>query len=69
VPGLMPPGPKNAITDVPGVAVGHETVFFENRSTRFGAHRVTGSSRSRDCVFLEKVRALSTRLRFRKATA
>ncbi len=35
-PGVFPPGPLNAITDVPGVLVGHATVV-EGRSVRTGA--------------------------------
>jgi D-aminopeptidase len=35
VPGLLPPGPRNAITDVPGVLVGHATVR-EGDSVRTG---------------------------------
>jgi D-aminopeptidase len=26
-PGTLPPGPQNAITDVPGIRVGHATLF------------------------------------------
>ncbi len=30
--GLLPPGPLNAITDVPGVRVGHATVVHDSPS-------------------------------------
>ena len=33
VPGFMPPGPLNAITDVPGVLVGHRTLRDETHNT------------------------------------
>src|SRR5205807_252981 len=39
--GLMPPGPLNAITDVPGVLVGHRTVIRDApRVTRTGVTMV-----------------------------
>jgi D-aminopeptidase len=35
--GIMPPGPRNAITDVPGVMVGHHTLIYdEPRLARTG---------------------------------
>lgn len=33
LPGLLPPGPRNAITDVPGVRVGHWTLKNERHNT------------------------------------
>ena len=33
VPGFLPPGPRNAITDVPGVKVGHWTLRNERHNT------------------------------------
>ncbi|RKG88702.1 S58 family peptidase, partial [Corallococcus sp. CA053C] len=35
-PGVLPPGPLNAITDVPGVRVGHSTVIFGDGALRPG---------------------------------
>lgn len=36
VPGMLPPGPLNAITDVPGVRVGHATVIHDDGPARTG---------------------------------
>ncbi len=36
VPGMLPPGPLNAITDVPGVCVGHATVIHDDGPARTG---------------------------------
>jgi D-aminopeptidase len=36
MPGALPPGPLNAITDVPGVRVGHTTVIHDDGPARTG---------------------------------
>ena len=36
VPGALPPGPRNALTDVAGVRVGHATVLHEEGPARTG---------------------------------
>lgn len=51
VVGALPPGPENAITDVPGVAVGHATVI-EGDSIRSGVTVIVPHPGN---VFLEKV--------------
>ncbi len=33
IPGRMPPGPRNTLADVPGVAVGHCTVRTPGHNT------------------------------------
>ena len=33
IPGRMPPGPRNTLADVPGVAVGHRTVRTPGHNT------------------------------------
>src|ERR1044071_1427085 len=50
-PGVLPPGPLNAITDVPGVRVGHTTVI-EGDSVRTG---VTAIVPHEGNVFQDKV--------------
>ncbi len=51
--GILPPGPLNAITDVPGVAVGH-TTLIEGKSIRTG---VTAVLPHRGNLYQEKVPA------------
>lgn len=50
--GSLPPGPLNAITDVPGVAVGHRTLREDGINTGFTAILPHGGD-----LFREKVRA------------
>ena len=54
ITGVMPVGPLNAITDVPGVLVGQTTVV----DRRFGAHRRhRDPAARRQNLFLERVPA------------
>jgi D-aminopeptidase len=52
-PGTLEPGPHNAITDVPGVRVGHATIF-EGDAIRTGVTAILPHSRN---LFREKVAA------------
>src|SRR5690606_9472492 len=51
--GVMKPGPNNAITDVPGVRVGHVTLI-DGKSTRTGVTAILPHSGN---IFQEKVPA------------
>jgi len=52
-PGILPPGPLNAITDVPGVKVGHTTII-RGEDVRTGVTAIVPHGGD---VFMEKVRA------------
>ena len=51
VPGILPPGPLNAITDVQGVRVGHVTVI-EGDDIRTGATAIVPHGGNRNTLVL-----------------